>query len=258
MNIRLVINTACSLLILLAVSCKHDPNKIRRRDLIPVNELVPLMTDLYLGDGLLQYPSVRNMFASKDTISSYIDIIKQHGYTKAQLDKTIQYYFVNDPKKLQKIYDQVLARLSEIQLRFQTDKSMAPKITNNLWNQKPAILVPEDGTDNSVYFNVPIKDTGYFSLTLSVLIFKNDQSVDPRVTVYFWKSDSAGNMLKKMWGKADLSKDGIMHNYSVTGRLSDTSYRHISGYLLDSNPLKGRWQKHAKIVNILLIKGVPE
>jgi Domain of unknown function (DUF4296) len=258
MKIRLLTGIMCSLMILLAVSCGHDPKKKESRGLIPVNDLVPLMTDLYIGDGLLQYPSIRNMFNNKDTISSYLDIIRKHGFTKDQVDRTIRYYFVNDPKKLQKIYDQVLARLSEIQLRIETEKTAGAKLTNNLWDQKPSYLFPDDGTNNALYFNIPIKDTGYFSLSLSALVFKNDQSINPRITIYFWKADSTGNMLKKMWEKTELAKDGMMHNYSAIGRLSDTSYKHIGGYLLDCDPQKGPWQRHIKVTEIMLKKGIPE
>jgi hypothetical protein len=256
MNIRLIIRILLALTIIVSVSCSHDKNKIRKRDLIPVKELVPLLTDLYITDGLLQYPGVKNQFQTKDTISSYIDVIKKHGYTKARLDNTLHYYFLNDPKKLQKIYDLVLARLSELQSRNETDKKSIA--SNNLWDQKTSFSIPEDGSNNSVYFDIPISDTGYFSLALSAILFKTDQSVNPRITVFFWKTDSLGTQVKKMWDKTDLKKDDLKHNYSVVGRLSDPKYKHIGGFLLDCDPGKGRIERHARISDIKLIKGVPE
>jgi hypothetical protein len=256
MNIRPVIRIILSLLIIYAVSCTNDNHKIRKRDLIPVNELVPLLTDLYIGDGLLQYPGVRDKFLNKDTISSYLDIIKKHGYTKEKVDKTLQYYFVNDSKKLQKIYDMALARLSEIQSRAETEKAV--QVTNDIWDQKTSFTVPDEGTNNSIYFNIPIRDTGFYSLTLTAIIYKNDQSINPRITVFFWKADSAGKQVKKFWDKVDLVKDDLKHNYVAIGRVSDTSFKHISGFLLDGDPQNGRWEKHAKINDIKLTKGPPE
>lgn len=253
MKIRLFINILFGLLIMVSVSCNHDSKRIRKRDLIPEKELVPLMTDLYIGDGLLQYQPVRSKFSTKDTITNYIDIIKKHGYSKEKMDKTLLYYFVNDPKKLQKIYDQVLARLSEIQSRLETDKPVTA--SNNLWSQKTSFLLPDEGTNNAIYFDIPISDTGYYSLSLSAVLFKNDMSINPRITVFFRKTDSAGNQVKKLWNRTDLIRDDLSHIYAISGRISDTSYKHISGFLLDCDLQNGPWEKHAKITNIRLTKG---
>jgi hypothetical protein len=256
MNIRLIIRILLAFTIIVSASCGHDKNKVRKRDLIPEKELVPLLTDLYITDGLLQYPAIKNEFRTKDTISSYIDVIKKHGYTKDQLDKTLHYYFLNDTRKLQKIYDRVLARLSEMQSRNETDRKSA--VNNNLWDQKTSFSIPEDGLNNSIYFNIPINDTGYFSLTLSAVLFKNDKSLNPRITVFFWKTDSLGTQIKRMWNKTVLIKDDLSHSYSVVGRLSEPGFKNISGFLFDYDPVKGRVERHVRISDIKLVKGVPE
>ncbi len=243
------------ILLFAAASCGEN-SFFARRKLIPEKNLVPLLTDLYITDGLLQYPGVRDRFNNKDTISSYLDVIKKHGYSKEQLDKTLQYYFVNDPKKLQKIYDQVLARLTEIQSR--ADEVKSPDYSGNLWDLKNSVNVPEEGPVNPGYFNIQIKDTGTYTLTFSGICYKNDQSLNPRVTVFFWKADSSGKQIKKMWSRADYIKDDLSHEFTVTGRLSDTSFHHIGGYLLDCDPQTVKWEKHASLTNIILKKGPAE
>jgi hypothetical protein len=256
MNTRNVIRILLVIIILFSASCSHDKNKIRRKDLIPQKELVPLLTDLYIADGLLQYPTIRSKFSLKDTISSYLDIIKKHGYTKTQVDNTLHYYFLGDPKKLQKVYDLVLENLSELQSRNEAEKK-APG-NNNLWDARTTFSIPEDGSNNSVYFNIPVTDTGFFSISLSAILFKDDQSLYPRITVFFYKSDSTGAQIKKMWDKTDLIRDELNHNYYVTCRNSDPQFKHISGFLFDCDAKKESFKRHAKFADIKLVKGLPE
>ncbi len=256
MNTRTVAKILLTILIVFSFSCIHNKSKIKKRDLIPQKELVPLLTDIYIADGLLQYPLIRNKFLQKDTISSYIDVIKKHGYTKEQLDNTLHYYFLGDPKKLQKIYDLVLENLSELQSRNEADKK-APG-NNNLWNDKTTISIPEDGSTNSIYFNLPVTDTGTYSISLSATLYTDDQSLYPRITVFFYKTDSTGTQIKKMWNKTDLLRDGLLHNYSIIGRNTDPQFKHISGFLFDCDPRKERFIRHAKLTDIKLVKGVPE
>jgi hypothetical protein len=56
----------------------------------------------------------------------------------------------------------------------------------------------------------------------------------------------------------DLPKDGERRSYSLSKRNSDLKFTHISGWLLDCDPKEGRWEKHAKIENIVLRKTVAE
>jgi len=233
-------------------SCVHGPSKPGKKELIPEKNLISLLTDMYIGDGLLQYSPVRAIYSLKDTNSCYLDIIKKHGYDKEKLDRTLEYYFVNDPKELQKIYDDVLAKLSMIQSRIQTEKSNQKLKT--LWNQKTTFSLPDDGVNNPLYFNIPISDTGYFTLSFTATILKNDQSIKPRATVYFLRADSTGKEVKQMWPACELIKDNNLHNYSITGKLKDHSFKMISGFLFDSDPQQGTWIKHAMFNDISLTR----
>ena len=244
------------LLILFSVSCSQSGQKTGRKDLIPSDDLKSILTDLYIGDGLLAYPPLRNIYSQKDSITSYIDIINKHGYTKEQMDLTLKYYFVNNPKKLQKIYDEVLARLSEVQSRLQT-KIQGQVKNNNLWNQKTSFSLPAEGANNPIYFNSTISDTGTFTLTLSAILYKDDQSLNPRITVFFWRTNSEGREERQLWERTELAKDEMKHIYTVVGKLSDPAFTHLGGFLFDCDPKKERWQKHAAISDISLTKGPP-
>jgi hypothetical protein len=238
------------------ISCGSNSGQVRKKDIIPEKKLISLLIDLYIGDGLLQNPSVRNIYVYKDSNSSYLDIIQKHGFTKDKVDKTLEYYFENDPRELQKIYDEVLARLSEIQTRILTEKNTARN--ENIWEQRPTFVLPEEGARNTIYFYVAISDTGWYSLTFTATIFKDDKNIKPRTSVAFVKTDSIGKQVSIPWSKCELVKDDLAHTYVVTGRVSDKSFWHISGFLYDCDNQKGAQEKHAKFTDIKLLKGLPE
>ena len=236
-------------------SCKSSQSNNK---LIPTKEMVNILTELYVADGLLSLPPVHLKFAAKDSISNYVDIIQRHGYTKARMDYTMRYYFEKNPKKLENIYDQVLTQLNRKQALLEKEVPPAPVIPNNLWKGSESFAVPESGTKNPVWFTIPIKDTGNYKLSFTAVVFPDDQSLNPKVTVFFWHTDSSKTEFRINWPETTLPKDGQMHNYSLIKRNTNPAITHISGWLLDSDPKEGRWVKHAKIVNILLRKGLVE
>ena len=106
------------ILIILSISlgsCSGRKNKLDKKNLIPEKELISILTDIHLADGLLALPRINSWASSLDSITSYYQVIEKHGYTKEIMDKTMKYYFLKEPKKLNKIYDQVLGRLSAME-----------------------------------------------------------------------------------------------------------------------------------------------
>src|ERR1035437_8251380 len=113
-NKNIIIRFALLMLMMISLltgSCSGRKNKLDDKNLIPEKELVSLLTDIHLADGLLTLPKINSWTSSLDSISTYYQVIEKHGYTKEIMDKTIKYYFINDPQKLNKIYDQVLGIL---------------------------------------------------------------------------------------------------------------------------------------------------
>jgi hypothetical protein len=238
------------------LSCNHKNSNHR---LIPTRELVDVLTEMYVADGLLSYPPVHLKFASKDSISNYIDIIKRHGYTKERMDYTLRYYFVKDPKKLENIYDQILTKLNEKQALLEKQiPPSAPVVNNNLWKGPESILVPENRTKDAFWFSIPIKDTGNYTVAFTAAVFSDDQSFNPKTSIFFWHTDSSKAGYRIDWPAINLPKDGQLHNYSMTKRNSDPAVTHIGGWFLWNDPNEGKREKHAKFVKISLRKGSVE
>lgn len=250
---RNILQIILFVLVLLPASCKSD--RIRKSTLIPSKDLVTILTDLYITDGLLVFPPIRAKYSAKDSIANYIDIIEKHGYTKERMDNTINYYFKKDPKKLEKIYDQVLAKLSEIEIKLETETPSEKIIDFKLWNLKTSYSLPESGTTNSVWFNIPVKDTGTYILSFSAMLYLDDKSINPRAEVFFWHADTTADGVRDYWDRISFPKDAVRHSYSIKKKLTDTAFTHISGWLMTHDPQPGRWEKHAKIFDISLTKG---
>jgi hypothetical protein len=244
---------------LIFLSCSGNGEKVKKNQLIPSTDVVSILTDLYIADGLLSIQPIRTQFSAKDSIINYIEIIENHGYTKDQMDKTLKYYFVKNPKELEKIYDEVLAALSEIQSRLNTEIANAAATNFNLWPKQLSYSLPEEGAINNIYFNIPVKDTGMYELSLTAMVYPDDQSLNPRINVFFQhKGGLAAKGTKDYWDPVMFPKDGLRHNYTLSKRLSDTTSVFFSGWLMYNDTKAGVWKKHAKIENIIFRKALPE
>lgn len=240
------------LLPLIFCSCAGKDNKSKNIKLIPEEELVSVLTDLYLSTGILGYPPARNLFMAKDSIENYIDVIEKHGFTKEQMDKTLKYYFIEETKELEKIYDQVLARLTEIQSGLETASAITGGI--NLWNQKERMSVPENGAHDLLYFSIPVKDTGLYEISFSAIIYNDDQSINPRTSTFFWHSSDTQDGVRDFWDNINLISDGTSHSYYFSRTLKDTTYTHICGWLFQCEAPAGSWVKHGSFSSISVRK----
>jgi hypothetical protein len=240
--------------ILISVTLLVSCNRSNNNKLIPSKDLVDVLSELYIADGLLLIPAVHSRFSLKDSTTNYMDIIKKHGFTPERMDKTMRYYFDENPEKLENIYDQVLNKLSQTQVLLEKESAAAIHKAENLWKGPDVVEVPGSGEKNSVWFNIQAKDTGNYVLEFTSTIYRNDRSLNPKVTVFFWHTDSSITGNRIAWSEIILPKDGKSHNYSLSKRNQDTTFTHFGGWLLNSDPKEGKWKKHAKIENITIRK----
>lgn len=235
-------------------SCTSRRSKEKVKDLIPANALIALLTDIYLADGLMIVPQIQEQHHMKDSVTIYIEVVENYGYTKTQVDQTLRYYFINKPKKLQKIYDQVLARLSEMESLVILEAPVIIEISKNLWPGKTSYSFPEDGLNDPVYFDVAIADTGLYRLTATMLVYADDQSDDPRISVWFWKADTSAMGASIHWEERVLPKDGTANEYTLEAEIADSTYTNIRGWLLNHTGKPGHWEKHSSINIISLTR----
>jgi hypothetical protein len=238
---------------LMAGSCSGRKPKLDNKHMIPEKELVSLLTDIHLATGLLNLPSINAWASSLDSITSYYQIIEKHGYTKQIMDKTMNYYFFKNPKKLNKIYDQVLGILSEMESHVDKDSFIILARRSNMWPGKDFYLIPSPSGNDSTMFDITLSNSGYYTLTFSATVFPDDQSVNPRASVYSSSPDSIDTGSRKYYKSIDYLKDGQPHNYKLRIPVSENKIRHLRGWLYDFDAPFSVIEKHIKIENISLI-----
>jgi hypothetical protein len=235
-----------------AGACSSRKSRLDRRNLIPEKELVSILTDIHIADGLLVLPKINSWSISLDSITSYYHVIEKHGYTKEIMDKTMAYYFIKNPKKLNKIYDQVLGILSEMESQAEKESMNQFAQVSNQWPGKDYYAVPSHSGNDSTMFDLTIYRSGIYTLSFSATLFPDDQSHNPKTTAYLVSPDSIITGKKVMLKSINYLKDGRPHNYTVNFSTPENKIIHLRGWLYDFNNLSVGFEKHFKIEDISL------
>jgi hypothetical protein len=237
---------------LISLSCSGRKTKLDKKNLIPEKELVSLLTDIHLADGLLILPKIKASYSSLDSITVYTQIIEKHGYTKEIMDKTMKYYFINDPKKLNKIYDQVMGVLSGMESRVQKQSLVENARLYNQWPGKEFYSSPNLSDRDSSKFDITIPRPGLYTLSFSAVLYPDDQSLNPRPVAYMTFPDSIDSGKRRYMKSFKYLKDGRTHNYSLTIHVH-TNSNHVRGWLYYFDNSPAGLKTHIKIENISLI-----
>jgi len=231
-------------------ACSAKRDKLDQNKLIPEEKLVPILLDIYLTDGLLLTPSLRNWASSLDSLSFYNQVIENNGYSKEALDYTINFYFDNKPKQLIKIYDQVLGTLSEMESIVMKEALIEEELKNNLWKRNTSILLPDISGTDSTEFETSIDIPGNYSFSFSIILFPDDQSINPTVTAYTCDADSVDTGKKYYIETINFIKDGKPHKYSLNFKVPLGKKVFLKGRIPDSWNISDKWDTHAIIYNI--------
>ena len=237
---------------MMAGSCSGRKSKINKKNLIPEKEMVSVMTDIYLANGLLSLQSIIYKYSLLDSINAYRQIIEKHGYTKEKMDKTMEYYFFDDPKGLNKIYDQILGKLSKMESLIAKEFSKVQVVTTRLWTGKESYSIPSLNGNDSTRFDVSLLKPGNYTLSFSATLYPDDQSVNPGPTAFMIPIDSIDSGKKVYVQYLKYLKDGRSHNYSLTFHVPVNEKLHLRGWLYNFNNISSGQNKHIKLENISL------
>ncbi len=237
---------------LFAGSCGSRKNKLDHKDLIPEKDLVSIIAEVHLADGLLGIPKIHYRFSSLDSIKPYIQIIEKYGYTKETMDKTLEYYLIKKPKKLIEVYDKALGKLSEME-SYNEIESLAEQERNRThWRGKELYLFPDPTNTDSANFAVKLSVPAFYTLTFTATLFPDDQSFNPRFTAYSCNADSIETGKRKYYDTINYLKDGQPHTYNIIVGVPKNTPILFKGCLfyMDNHP--GAYDKHARFDNISL------
>jgi hypothetical protein len=209
--VRIII--AVLMLVIFLISCSRRENEVEKKDIIPQGKLTDIITDLYLTDGLLMIPLVQQWYEAKDSVSAYNDVLSSHGYTKEDFDRTIRFYFIKKPKNLMKIYEQSLARLSEMESRYAQEVARIDAKLSNLWTGKERYSSGGPIPSDSTAFDVKLKITATYKLKFTATVFPGDETAMHKPVIYACHPDSATDGKRKYVKTFSYLKDGLPHEY---------------------------------------------
>ena len=234
-------------------SCGSRRNKVDHSGMIPEKDLVLILTDVHITDGLLSLPVVFHWFTSIDSLSAYVQVIEKYGYTKETMDKTMKYYFMKNPKKLIKIYDKVLGVLSEMETHLEQESAEEASRALNLWRGKEFYVIPDRYGTDSTGFSVSLSSYGIYTVSFTSTVMPDDQSVNPRFTAYSCNADSLETGVRKYYETIGFLKDAQKHLYSVSVKVPAGTRMVLQGNFLGSDNYSPDYQKHATIEEISLV-----
>ncbi|HOU01678.1 MAG TPA: DUF4296 domain-containing protein [Bacteroidales bacterium] len=238
---------AILLLLLPVISC----TKSEKKGLIPEDAFSDILYEIHLGNGLLIAPEVRSIFSERDTLQVYLDIIESHGYSQEQMEKTLRYYFLKQPKKLMKIYDRNIGKLSEMESLLLKAQQPDHEFTN-LWQGKTDFHFPDTTKNRYLHFTHILQTPGSYFLKFSATVFPDDPSFNPHFTAFTCHADSIGTGRRNYIPGLKYFKDGNPHTYSVTIKVNEIYPVALSVFFFEHDNSPDPGQPHAKISDILL------
>jgi len=238
------------ILSLILFSCNEKSPK--PADIIPEKDLIPILTEIHIADGLLLNPKVRNWVLSVDTISTYHYIVESHGYTKETLDRTMHFYFSRKPKKLIRIYDNILGTLSKMESLLEKEVLLAREQSSNVWPGERNYYFPDQAGTESVGFEVSLAGGRIYTLRFTATLYPYDHSVNPRTSAFIVNADSVNDGKRTYFETPPYIKDGKSHTYTLRiFEPAGTPFR-LKGTLYETDNNPEEWQRHVRFDNITL------
>lgn len=126
--------TAVVLLAIILVSC--DSGNKTPDYVISHDDMVNIIIDIHVADGLLTDNNVRRKLAKKDSLNYYNAILNNYGYTRADFDTSVHFYSKNIDE-YDKIYEEVLNNLSEMETKLKQESTEETKLKEENLKDKP-------------------------------------------------------------------------------------------------------------------------
>jgi hypothetical protein len=215
------------LVFLLLFSCRDSNRKNR----IPEGKFINLLVDLHLGNAIVSEKRSLKITYQLDSASMYGSIFGKYDVTRAQFDSTMLYYS-EKPEDFQKVFNKVTAKLKQMEKDVVAEEELALKDKMDvIWQDSQIHNLPL-GSGDRLKIDIPINQTGFYTVSATVRLFPGDASLNPRMSVYFYYDDNtpAGNRVyfDEVYYRANSGKPG---SYSATKQLIDPKVTHIRGFI---------------------------
>jgi hypothetical protein len=244
---------ALLIITLIVLSCSGRKNRAEHKDLIPDKDLISVLTDVYMADGLLSLPKINRNYAGIDSVTAYKQVIERHGYTQAQFNRTVRFYFIKKPKKFIKIYDKVLGRLSEMESRMEKEHPFMKPDQSNMWLGRSNYMLPVSSAAENPEVNFQVPVSGFYTLKFTLTLYPDDRLIHPHLDLYIYSADSLETGQKHYFPSLSYIKDGRPHSYKSTLIIRNPGKRlFIKGWFIQRECLDPEADLNLSVENIIL------
>ncbi|MFO7370356.1 MAG: DUF4296 domain-containing protein [Bacteroidales bacterium] len=228
---HLPLNLAKAACIITVIMLLFNCHGFRNKDRIPEKDLVEFLTDLHMANAIVAERRSIDLSYKLDSASLYGALFGKYGFTKAQFDSSMLYYS-NNPEKLKKLMNQVTARLEKMEEATIAEEEQLKKGEMDIIWSDSTDLKPKQGTMDKIEVDIPIKQAGMYMVNVTVRLFPDDLSVNPGMTLYFYRDDSTTNGRRIYFDELYYgTQGGEPITYTTTGMLTDSTYNRIRGSL---------------------------
>jgi len=238
-----------SLFLLFQAGCKSDKEK----GLIPEKKFARILYEIHLADGLMSLPAIHDKYYPRDSVANYTDIIERHGYTKEAMDKTLEYYFTEKPKKLIRMYDHTIGQLTEMETLLEEELEEVPAPEGGLWKGAQMYYLTGSRDTTRLYFDHIFYTAGDYTLQFTLTLYPSDQTKNPCFTAFTCRADSLATGKRTFLRGIGYIKDGQPHTYSYVISIPANLPMLIKGRLLDFENNPAEIDRDAKIENISFV-----
>lgn len=239
----------------LSGSCSGRKSKAGRRDIIPKKDLIEILTEINIANGLLTLPKLTYEYRKTDTIPVYNGIIAAHGYTRVQMDRTMKYYFQRRPKDMIRIYDIVLGRLSEMESRIDEEMPELRAAEMNIWTGRKSYSFPDPDGPDTTWFAIPVTGPGTYDVKYTLTIYPDDPVANPGPDIYFTPSDTPRDDQRDYLATLPYLKDGMPHTYEMKLVLKEPR-GWIKGWFIGYHDRYDISEMHSRIEGIYIHRGL--
>jgi hypothetical protein len=126
--------------------------------------------------------------------------------------------------------------------------------TRIIWQNDSVFVFPQQGADR-IEINVPIPGPGTYAVSASVKMLPNDASLDPRMTVYFYRDNGTvpGDRIRFPDTRYTL-RTGEPKIYRTERSLDSTNYTHIKGYIANYSNADTLFRRNMVVTSIKVTK----
>lgn len=207
------------------ISC--NGNRVPK-NLIPKDQLHDLLVELHLLDAISTDHSLNTLTGNIDSLSLYTSLLHKYDTDKEIFDATLTWYS-NHPELLSELYDKVFGTINKNHQSY-TDQvdlfSRGSKDIIKIFKTKKYIDTRGFNVEYPSPFIIETDSTGTYLFDIRLRLFKDDNSVNPRISAYFMDKDSAATDSLEIIN-TPLLKSSHSRDYQFIVELEDTTYKYI-------------------------------